>query len=156
MRARARYPRLASILLLATTAAAGFLAGVAWQGGRTPAPKAAAPAKAEGVGGAETEGESRGGPGDRERRGFVIDEIGLAPETRARADGIIRHYRTEMRTLDQEFQEAYRPRHAEIVRRARDSVRSMLTPEQVRTYDSLLAVRYERRGRGGRGRGGMR
>lgn len=157
---RPRYPRMASVFLLLTTTAAGFWAGVAWQGRR-----AAQPAEADEAAGAQPSGglEARAAErdaeaeGDRERRRWVIDEIGLSPETRAQAGEIIRHFRTRMRTLDQEFQEAYRPRHAEIVRRTRDSIRSILAPEQVQAYDSLLTVRYEGRGqRGSRGRGGKR
>lgn len=159
---RPRYPRVASVFLLLTTAAAGFWAGVAWQGRRAARP---ADADAGVVAGAQPSGEpearaaDRDGEaeGDRERRRWVIDEIGLPPETGAQAGEIIRHFRTRMRTLDQEFQEAYRPRHAEIVRRTRDSIRSILTPDQVLAYDSLLTVRYEGRGqRGSRGRGGKR
>lgn len=154
-----RYPRLASVLLLLTTAAAGFWAGVAWQGRGAPQLAGDGAARAEASEGSEVRTGARDeqGEGDRERRRWAIDEIGLPPETRAQAEEILRHFRTRMRTLDQEFQEAYRPRHAEIVRRARDSVRSILAPEQVLAYDSLLAVRYEGRGqRGGRGRGGRR
>lgn len=157
---RPRYPRAASVFLLLTTVAAGFWAGVAWQGRRATQPgDGDATAGAQAPDGPEARAANRDGQGegDRERRRWVIDEIGLPPETRAQAGEIIRHFRTRMRTLDQEFQEAYRPRHAEIVRRTRDSIRSILAPEQVLTYDSLLTVRYEGRGqRGSRGRGGKR
>lgn len=157
---RPRYPRVASVFLLLTTAAAGFWAGVAWQGRRAPqsadadAVAGAPPSRGPEARAADRDEEAEG---DRERRRLVIDEIGLPPETRAQAGEIIRHFRSRMRTLDQEFQEAYRPRHAEIVRRTRDSIRSILAPEQVLAYDSLLTVRYEGRGqRGSRGRGGKR
>lgn len=154
-----RHPRLASVFLLLATVAAGFWAGVAWQGRRAAQPPGVGRASSEGSVEREVRTGNRDGQsdGDRERRRWAIDQIGLPPEKRAQAEEIVRHFRTQMRTLDQEFQEAYRPRHAEIVRRARDSVRSILAPDQVLAYDSLLAVRYEGRGeRGGRGRGGRR
>lgn len=154
-----RHPRLASVLLLVATVAAGFWAGVAWQGRRAAPAAGVGTESSDASGGAEVRTGNRDvqGDGDRDRRRWTIDEIGLPAETRAQTEEIIRHFRVQMRTLDQEFQEAYRPRHAEIVRRARDSIRSVLAPEQVLAYDSLLAVRYEGRGqRGGRGRGGRR
>lgn len=138
----ARHPRLMSAVLLLLTLSAGFLGGVAWHGSRQPAVT-----QEDGQ-----DGQDREGGEDRSRRRLVLDEIGLDPEVRSQADEIIRHFRAEMRVLDEEFQEAYRPRQRALVTAVRDSIKTLLTAEQAMVYDSLLSVRYDRRGRGRGGR----
>ena len=137
-------PRLISAVLLVLTLAAGFAIGMAWPSDAEPPPE---------------EGEAPGSrDGDRGRRALVIHEVGLDPEVRAQVDEIISHFGRRMQALDREFREAYRPRQRALIGQARDSIRSILTPRQVVVYDSLLALRYDGRGRdGGRSpRGGGR
>ena len=139
MTAAMKRPRLVSAILLILTLAAGFAIGLAWRGNRAQPAEADAPSSRD---------------ADRGRRALVIHEIGLDPETRAQVDEIISHFGSRTRALDREFREAYRPRQRALIGQARDSIRSVLTPEQVAVYDSLLAVRYDGRGRdGSRGRG---
>jgi len=135
----ARNPRLLSAVLLLLTLSAGFLGGVAWQGSREPAVT-------------EEDGQDQESGEERPRRRLVLDEIGLDSEVRSQADEIIRHFRAEMRVLDEEFQEAYRPRQRALITAVRDSIKTLLTAEQAMVYDSLLSVRYDRRGRGRGGR----
>lgn len=127
-----KHPRLVSAVLLLLTLAAGFAGGLAWRSGD------ADPAPAE---------ANRSRDGGRERRSLVIHEIGLDPATRAKVDDIIDHFGAQMRALDREFEEQYRPRQRALIAQARDSIRSVLTPAQVVAYDSLLSARYDGRGR---------
>ena len=147
-----------SIALLVVTLAAGFLGGVAWQKSQVVA-----------VQPEEGEDEPRR---DRSERRMVIDEVGLEPDKRAEVDEIIQHFMVSMRALHEEFEpfrvrmgalndeyeEAYRPRQRELFREARDSIKSILALEQRALYDSLMAVRYGDGNRGrdesGEGRGG--
>ncbi len=133
--AQLKNPRLLSSALLVLTLAAGFLGGMAWQ------KRQVAAALAE-------EARSRGDGGQEGRR-MVIDEVGLEPERRVQVDEIIRHFRARMRALDEEFQGAYAPRQRALIRSTRDSIKSVLSPAQEATYDSLLAVRYQDRNRDG-------
>ena len=124
-----------SIALLLVTLAAGFLGGVAWQKSQVDSVQAE-----------EGEDEQRYSRNDRR---MVIDEVGLEPDKRTEVEQIIQHFVVRMRTLNDEFEQAYRPKQRELFREARDSIKSILVPEQRALYDSLLAVRY---GNGDRGR----
>ena len=126
--------RVLSIALLLLTFAAGILAGVAWRGNRT----ASSPV------GEEAGEEQRG----REGRRLVIDEVGLEPAKRAEVDEIVRHYRTTMRALNDEFEEAFEPRRRGLFRATLDSIRSVLAPEELAAYDSLRALRFRGRNEG--------
>ena len=140
-----------SVALLVVTVAAGFLGGVAWQKGQV------ASVQAE-----DADDDQRR---DRSERRMVIDEVGLEPGKRAEVEEIIRHFMIQMRSLHEEFEpvrarmqalndefeEAYRPRQRDLFRQTRDSIKSILAPDERTLYDSLLAVRY---GDGDRGRGG--
>lgn len=148
-----------SIALLVVTLAAGFFGGVAWQ-------------RDQGVSDRSDEGGAEPRR-DRGERRMVIDEVGLEPAKRTEVEEIIQHfmfqmralhaefesYRDRMEALNDEYEQAYRPRQRELFRQARDSIKSILAPEQRVLYDSLLAVRYgsgdrDRDGSGeGRGRG---
>jgi len=121
-----------SVALLLVTVAAGFLGGVAWQRGRTASPEPEAPSAEQ--------------PPERQERRMVIDEVGLEPARRAEVEEIVQHFLARKRDLDEEFEDAYRPRVRELYRGTRDSIKSVLSPEQRALYDSLLAVRYSHRG----------
>ena len=149
-----------SIALLVVTLAAGFFGGVAWQRSQPVFVQAD-----------EGEGEPRR---DRSERRMVIDEVGLEPGKRTEVEEIIQHFMVQMRALhgefepmrvrvrelNDEYEQTYRPRQRELFRQTRDSIKSILAPEQRVLYDSLLAVRYgngdrDRDGSGeGRDRGG--
>lgn len=126
--------RVLSVALLFLTAAAAFLAGVAWKGSQATA-------------GPPAEGESEEERG-REGRRLVIDEVGLESAKRAEVQEIIQHFRAQMRALDEEFRETYQPRQRELFRLSMDSIEAILEPAQWATYDSLLAIRYRNRGSG--------
>lgn len=124
--------RMLSVVLLTLVLGAGFLMGLAWGGSEAAAgvvePVAPAP--------------------EPERRGRMIDQVGLDAEQRIEVDRIVEHYRVRMRELEKEFQDAYRPRRGEIIQQTRDSLKTMLSPDQVILYDSLLEARdRERRDR---------
>ena len=125
--ARGASARLVSLGLLGLVLGTGFLMGIAWDRGEA---SAASPTPAESE------------DGQPERRTRVIDQVGLADDQRADVDRIIEHYRVQMKALDAEFREAYRPRRGAVVRAARDSIRALLSPSQVMVYDSLLEARY--------------
>ncbi len=125
--ARGASARLVSLGLLGLVLGTGFLMGIAWDRGDA-AEASPPPAEAE--------------EGQTERREMVIDHVGLADGQRADVDRIIEHYRVQMKALDAEFRETYRPRRGAVVRAARDSIRAILSPSQVMLYDSLLEARY--------------
>lgn len=92
---------------------------------------------------------------------MVIDELGLQPDKRTEVEEIIQHFmvrmralygeyepmRVRVRELNDEYEQAYRPKQRELFRLTRDSIKSILAPEQRVLYDSLLAVRYGNRNR---------
>lgn len=117
--------RVATVLTLLVVLAAGFLLGMVW--GRN---LGAAPAADE--------------EASRERRGRIIDGVGLDPTQQAQVDSILVHFRTEMEALNEEFRERFDPLNRAIIQSARDSIKSILTEDQVRLYDSLL-VDYDQR-----------
>lgn len=118
--------RLVSVGLLFAVLAAGFLMGAAWDGesvlADTPEPSA----------------EGRG----NNDRSLVIDQIGLEDAQRQQVDEIVEHFQAEMRELNHEFRQVYRPRQRKLLAHTRDSIKAMLSAEQVITYDSLLEARY--------------
>jgi hypothetical protein len=120
-------PRLVSLALLGLVLVTGFLMGMAWQ-------------NSDGVQAAEAPTETAEPAPERPSR--VIDQVGLAEQQRADVDRIIEHYRVEMKALDEEFREAYRPRRGELIRATRDSIKAVLDPNQRMLYDSLLEARY--------------
>ena len=126
--------RVVSFALLLLTFAAGILAGLAWRGDQADSPPVAE----------ERAEEQRG----REGRRLVIDEVGLEPVKRAEVDDIVQHYRATMRALNEEIEAEYEPRRRGLIRATLDSIRSVLAPEQLATYDSLRAVRFRSRNEG--------
>ena len=131
--------RVLSVALLFLTAAAAFLAGVAWKGSQ-----AAAGSPEEGEAAEGEAGEERGRPSRR----LVIDEVGLEPAKRAEVQEIIQHFRAQMRALDEEFRETYQPRQRDLFRLSMDSIKAILEPAHWATYDSLLTIRFRNRGNG--------
>ena len=131
-----------SIALLVVTLAAGFFGGVAWQRSQ--------------VASVQTDDGGDDQQRDRGDRRMVIDEVGLGADKRAEVDEIIQHfmvqmralytefedYRDQMQALSDEYEQAYRPKQRELFRQTRDSIKSILAPDQRALYDSLLAVRY--------------
>ena len=95
MTSRLKRARVVSGALLILVAAAGFLGGLAWQGG--------------GMGSEPSEESDAGEDRGREGRRLVIDQVGLAPAKRAEVDEIIEHFTVRMRALDEEFRAAYEP-----------------------------------------------
>lgn len=140
-----KYPKLVSVALLLLTLAVGFLGGLAWGNG---SPKDGSGEQAESRRGNEGS-SSRGGRAGDGRRSAVIDRVEMDEETRSQVNALIEHYRTEMRALDEEFQETYRPRQRTLVREAREAIMAVLSPEQQAVYDSLLTARYRSRDRDG-------
>ncbi len=151
MTARERRARLLSILLLATTLAAGVMLGRAWSV-RAPLPDAPAPAdlvsepepepeETDPAEDAAAEGEERG-DGERRNREPVIYEVGLEASQRESVDRIITHFRERSRSLNREMRDRYDREQAALFSATRDSLRAVLNPEQIVRYDSLLAVRY--------------
>ena len=129
--ARFRKASVLSILLLVLTLVAGFLGGVAWQRNQAMAP--------------EPDETPTKEPRDRSDRRLVIDEVGLEPAKRAEVDAILQHFMVRVQALHKEFT----PRHRALLHGARDSIKSVLEPDQRALYDSLLALRYGSGHRGG-------
>lgn len=121
--------RLLSVVLLSLVLGAGFLMGLAWNGSEAAA------------GVVEPQADSP----EPERRGRMIDQVGLDALQREEVDRIVEQMRVRMRELDREFQEAHRPRRGEIIQQTRDSLKAVLAPDQVILYDSLLDARDRER-----------
>jgi HlyD family secretion protein len=106
-------------------------------GGRGAAPDVAAPARGAGPDGG---GGGRGGPG--QMRETLTRELGLTPEQQTRLDAILNESRqgfAAMRGqgLDDKAREVQRRRlRAEI----QEKVREILTPEQRKKYEALVAA----------------
>ncbi|HEU0014380.1 MAG TPA: hypothetical protein VFQ45_11885 [Longimicrobium sp.] len=134
-----RRARILGILLLASTFAAGSLAGAASTrvlSAREPGPAA---------------GKDRDCEGGRHRgKGMIFDRIGLSPEQRARIDTIMKRGRARTDSLwrtDTRYQAA--------VDSTRAAVRAVMTPAQRAEFDRLRAERdaqrRERHGKDGDG-----
>jgi hypothetical protein len=93
--------------------------------------------------GGEDEGE-RGDRKDRGRSRLIVEEVGLSESQKATVDSIVAFHRERMRELHEEFEEAYIPRYRAVIEETRESIKTILTPEQRTAYDSLLA-RHDRR-----------
>lgn len=79
-----------------------------------------------------------------ERRGYIIDRLDLPADQRAQVDSVLDHYRGQMAALQDEFEEAFRPRSREVVSQTRAAIRAILNEEQTAAYDSLIAERNRR------------
>ena len=127
--------RAASVALLFVVLTAGFLLGMAWDG-------------SEVASASTTEATAEEPERERRDRRLVIHEVGLEAGQRTEVDGVIDHYRGLMKELNEEFEAEYGPRRRELIRQTRDSIKALLSEQQVQVYDSLLASRYGNQGRG--------
>ena len=123
--------RLASLAVLLLVLVSGFVIGLAWDRslGASTAPEVVAeeePAEEE------------------EPRSLIIDRVGLSAEQKAAVDGIVAFHRARIKELNEEFNEEYSPRFRTIVLATRDSLKTVLRPEQAAMYDSLTAE-FDRR-----------
>jgi Spy/CpxP family protein refolding chaperone len=103
----------------------------------------------ERAGDTRTGGERQGDePSGRGR--LIVEQVGLTEAQKAQVDSIVAHYRREMRDLQEELQTelqaAYMPRYRGLVEQTRVEIKSLLTPQQVSMYDSLLVEHDQRRG----------
>ncbi len=90
---------------------------------------------ASGAGAAQPPAEPDRREGRDEHRGYIFEQLDLAPEQRARIDAVLEHRRAQMDT----FWIEARPRLRSIVDSAREDIREVLTPEQRAEYDRLRA-----------------
>lgn len=149
--------RVASVLLLVLTLGAGVLIGMAWTE-RQSAADGDPIEIVEQPGAAEQPdmADEPSGESERQPRPPTIYELDLDPGQREHVDELIQHFRQGLEDLDTEMERELWRRRGRLASAVRDSIKSILRPEQVMVYESLLAERYgrDRRGRGdGRGRG---
>ncbi len=80
-------------------------------------------------------------PGDssQRRRSLIVEQVGLSEAQKEQVDSIVGFYRARMRTLHDEFDEAYMTRFREITQTTRKEIEAILTVEQQVAYDSLVA-----------------
>ncbi len=123
--------RLATLLVLAVVFGAGVVVGFVLDRGMA----IAAP-------GVEAEGEGEAPP--PERRRFIIDHLDLPQDQRAQVDSVLEHYREQLEALQEEFEEAFRPRSRELLIETRTAIRALLDDAQIAAYDSLIAERNQR------------
>lgn len=162
--------RLATALILALVFGTGVVLGVAVDR------RAIAGAPAEGGEmAASDEGRDDDDDRDRDRRQPIYEQVGtLEPDQRDRIEVVVEEYRASGRELWQEWREEYEPlererkaweeEHVEPLRREwegrRDSlveatrtrIKEVMTSEQARRYDSLVADYEQRRDDRRRGR----
>ena len=147
--------RALSIALLFLTLAAGVLIGIAWNERRSTA--APEPVEVVGPAGDARETDDTEAPGgdetaeddERGRRRPVIYDLDLDPAQSTRVDEIVQHFMHNWEDLDEEMQRETWRRRGVMRLAVLDSIKSILRPEQLVVYDSLLAVRFSpNRGRG--------
>jgi hypothetical protein len=68
---------------------------------------------------------------------MIVDQVGLDEEQNEKVDSIVQYYRTRMKDLHDEFDEAYMTRYREIMDLTRTEIIQVLTPSQRLAYDSL-------------------
>jgi len=90
-------------------------------------------------------GPSQPRDSSQHRPSMIVDQVGLSDAQKEQVDSIVGYYRAQMRTLHEEFDEAYSTRYRELNQKAREEVRAVLTEEQRMAYDSLQAVWTQRR-----------
>jgi hypothetical protein len=76
---------------------------------------------------------------------MVLDQVGLSENQKEKVDSIVGYFRSQMRALHDEFDEAYNTRYRDLNRQVREEVRGVMTEEQRLTYDSLQADWARRR-----------
>jgi hypothetical protein len=134
--------RFAAALILVLVFGSGFLVGMAWDTG-TEAP-AAEPSIAQDAeqapGGDARAGEAEEAEDERpQRRRRAYDRVEPTEEQRTAMDSIVDYHRDRMRTLNDEFREAYYPRYYGIIDDTRELIKAEMTPVQAAKYDSILA-----------------
>ena len=87
----------------------------------------------------QTRGPSHRGPS------LIVEQVGLTDAQKVQVDSIVGYYRTQMRDLHDEFDEAYNSRYREIMANSREDILGILTAEQRVVYDSLLVEMRARR-----------
>lgn len=81
----------------------------------------------------------------------MLERLKLSAEQETHVRQVLGETRERLRALDKENE----PREQEIRRQADERLRQVLTPEQLRQFQQMMADRQgSRRGRGGRGGGG--
>jgi hypothetical protein len=150
---RSTRTRLATILILFLVLVTGSVLGIAEERqlearavGRRGDWRGSGEARAgETRSGAERQGDEPSGRGR-----LIVEQVGLTEAQKAQVDSIVAHYRREMRDLQEELQtelqEAYTPRYRGLIEETRVEIKSILTPQQITVYDSLLAEHDQRRG----------
>jgi hypothetical protein len=76
---------------------------------------------------------------------MIVEQVGLTEAQKEQVDSIVGYFRSQMRSLHEEFDSVYSSRVRELNRRAREEVQAVLTEEQLVTYDSLRAEWARRR-----------
>ncbi len=146
--------RLISVVLLGLTFAVGFMFGLAWDARQgadvAPVEEAAEPAEAAEVA-VEPAATDSAEEANADRGRAVIYEVGMEPAQHNAVDEIIGHFRSEWAAIEEARHEHNRMQRS-LIADAQDSIRAILTPQQIAVYDSLLAVHYPRN-RDGRGDG---
>ncbi len=129
--------RISATVILVVVFGSGILVGLALDRAVTPA--SGAPSNLTTVvldaseEGAEAEAEAS--------RGYVIDEVTLAPDQRTQVDSILESYRQQVA----EAAEAHRLHYSALAAATREAFRGILTEAQQAQYDSLLDVRRAER-----------
>ena len=140
-----RQARLMSVVLLFATLTAGFLVGVAWSKRGSDAPSV--PMEVVEPGGQTLGAEDADDPGPdsgRERRRPVIFDLPLDSAQLARLEAQRAHFSEAFDGLNEEMRREEGRRRGQLRREAWDSIRAVLRPDQLATYDSLLTARNSR------------
>jgi hypothetical protein len=132
--------RLATAAILLLVFGSGALVGMALDGGA----EASTP---EGVDGQPASAEAE----QPERRGRIFDQVDLSARQKTTIDSIVVFHRERMRTLNDEFRDAYYPRFYGLIDETRALIKEEMTEEQAARYDSLLAE-FDRKNRSEEGR----
>ena len=132
--------RLATAAILLLVFGSGALVGMALDGGA----EASTP---EGADGQPASAEAE----QPERRGRIFDQVDLSARQKTTIDSIVVFHRERMRTLNDEFRDAYYPRFYGLIDETRALIKEEMTEEQAARYDSLLAE-FDRKNRSEEGR----
>lgn len=82
----------------------------------------------------------------RQRRP-MYEQVGPTENQKILIDSIVAKSKEDMEALHAEFRAAYNPRYQALVKETREAIKGVMTPEQVKAYDSLLAEYDQRRAR---------
>ena len=77
------------------------------------------------------------GERDGRRRRMIVDNVGLSTVQKASVDSLVSFHRQRMSDLDREFQ----PRYRTLIADLREEIKLVLTDDQRKRYDVLLAER---------------